>query len=252
MGLTMKSGTNFRQKLSKAAFIGLLFAIIAAFLAIMAGTGSRLQWWHFGTGFTLLKWGVYIALAALVLAVAGVLAGGKRVWRVALAAMSLSVTLITVPAWWLNKARSVPAIHDITTDTQNPPQFDAGLALRQNAANSVEYAGEEIASQQRAAYPDIQPVVTSVSPQAAYDAALEVAQKLGWDIVGQSPQQGRIEAVDTTFWFGFKDDVVIRISPHDGGSHVDIRSVSRVGRSDVGANAARIRAFIRLFKERVN
>jgi uncharacterized protein (DUF1499 family) len=155
--------------------------------------------------------------------------------------------VVILPLSWLNTARSVPPIHDITTDTENPPQFDAILALRAEAPSSVEYGGESIASQQQEAYPEIQPILTDSSPDVAFTAALRAAHDLGWNIVAQKPQQGRIEAVDTTFWFGFKDDVVIRIKAREKGSRVDIRSVSRVGRSDVGTNARRIREFIQAF-----
>jgi uncharacterized protein (DUF1499 family) len=145
----------------------------------------------------------------------------------------------------------VPPIHDITTDTQNPPHFDAILPLRQNTPNSAQYGGESVAAQQRQAYPDIQPALLEASPEKAFDAALASARELGWKIVATDTQQGRIEATDTTLWFGFKDDVVIRISPNDGGSRVDMRSVSRVGRSDIGKNAERIRNFMEALRRRV-
>lgn len=141
-------------------------------------------------------------------------------------------------------------IHDITTDTENPPVFVSILALRKDAPNSATYGGPEIAAQQHAAYPDIRPLVSDLPPERAFERSRSVARQMGWDIVDENPAEGRIEATATTRWFGFKDDVVVRIAPAAGdGSRVDIRSVSRVGRSDVGTNARRIRTFLKKFAE---
>jgi len=141
-------------------------------------------------------------------------------------------------------------IHDITTDTENPPVFVSVLPLRKDAPNSAEYGGPEIAMKQRAAYPDIHPVEVGVRPMLAYEYALDAARRMGWQIVDGNPPEGRIEATATTRWFGFKDDVVIRIVPTAGnGSRLDIRSVSRVGLSDVGTNACRIRSFLKKFTD---
>jgi uncharacterized protein (DUF1499 family) len=143
------------------------------------------------------------------------------------------------------RARSVPPIHDISTDTEDPPQFVAVLPLRANAPNPPHYAGQDTAHEQRKAYPDIQPLVLAVPTQVAFNRARDVAQSLGWQIMGADAGAGRIEATATTLWFGFKDDVVIRVLPQGTtGSRIDVRSKSRVGRSDAGANALRIREFL--------
>jgi uncharacterized protein (DUF1499 family) len=150
-----------------------------------------------------------------------------------------------VPWNGLRTVRSLPFIHDITTDTVNPPTFVAVIPLRRDAPNPVEYPGEEVAVQQRAGYPDLATLEIDVPAGDAYERALAVAQDMGWEIVAAVREEGRIEATATTFWFGFKDDVVIRVEPNGSGrSRVDLRSKSRVGKSDVGANAARIRRFI--------
>ena len=155
-----------------------------------------------------------------------------------------------VPGNWYRIAKRVPMIHDITTDTENPPAFVSVLALRKDAPNSAIYGGPEIAAQQHAAYPDIRPLVSDIPPVHAYERARTVAHQMCWKIVDDNPAEGRIEATATTRWFGFKDDVVIRIVPSAGnGSRVDIRSVSRVGLSDVGTNTRRIRAFLKKFAE---
>ena len=119
------------------------------------------------------------------------------------------------------------------------------LPLRKDATNSADYGGPEIAAQQHAAYSDIQPLILSIPSQQAFSQALQAAEAMGWAIVATNPADGRIEATDTTFWFGFKDDIVVRIQAQGDGSRVDVRSVSRVGKSDVGTNAQRIRAYLR-------
>jgi uncharacterized protein (DUF1499 family) len=145
---------------------------------------------------------------------------------------------------WQRIARSVPPINDITTDTANPPVYVAVLPLRAGAPVSADYPGAETAAKQQSAYPDIRPVELNVAPDVAYARALDTARSFGWAIDATDAASGRIEATATTPWFGFQDDIVIRVSPTATGSRVDIRSHSRVGRSDLGTNAARIRAFI--------
>jgi uncharacterized protein (DUF1499 family) len=162
----------------------------------------------------------------------------------------ISLTVVWVPWRWLQIARSVPPIHDITTDTQNPPQFVAILPLRKDTTNPVEYGGPELAAQQRKGYPDLGPAILSVSPETAFERALLAAREMGWEIVDANSTEGRIEATDTTFWFGFKDDIVVCITRFEGGSQVDMRSVSRVGKSDLGTNAKRIRKFLARLKEK--
>ncbi|MBN4054077.1 DUF1499 domain-containing protein [Nitrospira defluvii] len=242
----------FRRPVSRCARGGVSMTVLASFIAMLAGLGSRWGWWHFGTGFMILKWGVYVGLAAAAVSLVGCLfarPGGPRrgfVWAVL--GLLTSLAVVGVPWSWLQDARRVPPIHDITTDTDNPPGFVAILPLRRNAPNPAEYGGPEIAAQQRAAYPDVQPVTLNVPPDQAFERALTAARARGWEIVEANSTAGRIEATDTTLWFGFKDDVVIRITPGDGGSRIDVRSVSRVGRSDAGTNARRIQNFLHQLK----
>ena len=149
-----------------------------------------------------------------------------------------------VPWSWKHTASQVPPIHDISTDLVAPPAFVAILPLRRDAPNPATYGGPEIAAQQRAAYPDLTSLVLARPTDRVFAQALDVIDCMGWELVDASMPEWRIEATDTTFWFGFKDDVVIRILPSNGGSRIDARSVSRVGRSDVGSNAERIHAFL--------
>jgi uncharacterized protein (DUF1499 family) len=171
-------------------------------------------------------------------------------FTLALVGILLGLVSAVVPLKWYQSAKSLPVIHDITTDMEDPPRFVAILPLRANAANLAEYGGEEIAAQQKSAYPTIVPKVLDDPPSEAFRKALNAAIGLGWQVVAADMTAGRIEATDTTLWFGFKDDIVIRIRQNGPGSRVDLRSVSRVGKSDVGTNAKRIQKFLdRLAKE---
>ena len=140
----------------------------------------------------------------------------------------------------------VPAIHNISTDTVDPPQFEAAIAQRGDNSNPLEYT-KDVAAIQEQAYPELGSHFSELSKDAAFDRALARASEMNWEVYAQDRDAGRIEAVETTFWFGFKDDIVIRVRAHGPGSRIDLRSVSRVGRSDLGANAARIRNFLAEF-----
>jgi len=198
---------------------------------------------------TLLRWGGYGAIAAAIVSLAGLVATLTRPREarrgILLAAISLlaGVVLIGIPGRF-RLGPPKPPIHDITTDMQEPPEYVAVLPLRVNVPNTTEYGGEKIASQQRAAYPDLQPLILNVPPPQAFDRALATVREMGWELVAADATAGRIEATDTTFWFGFKDDVVIRVRAADRGSRVDVRSLSRVGGGDAGTNAKRIRAYL--------
>jgi uncharacterized protein (DUF1499 family) len=148
---------------------------------------------------------------------------------------------------WLLKQMApwIPPIHDITTDTDNPPAFAAVLPLRKPTSNPAEYGGPGIAAQQQALYPDIRPLVLKKPFDQAFAQALNAAQKMGWALVAVDANAGRIEATDTTRWLRFKDDIVIRVTRQGEDSRVDVRSMSRIGKSDFGTNARRIREYLR-------
>lgn len=237
------------RRAAPLAYAGACIALAAALVEVSSGPGSRLGLWHFRTGFGMLQWAAYGGLLAVLVSAAGGLLALRRrqVKYLLLAFIGLAVggTAAAVPISWKLHAGRVPAIHDITTDINRPPAFVAVLPLRKDAPNPAEYGGGEIAIQQREAYPDISTVILNLPSDQAFRRALEVARAMGWEVVADVPAEGRIEATDTTFWFGFKDDIVIRITPADQRSLLDIRSVSRVGKSDAGTNAARIREFMR-------
>jgi len=225
-----------------------LAAVLAILMLALAGPGVKLGLWTFRTGFHVLQWAAYLGLAVLVVALVQLLVPA---WRARsplplLTAMVLGLVSAGIPWYWRHRAEQVPPIHDITTDVVNPPEFVAVLPLRANAPNPATYGGKEVADAQQKAYPDIRPLVLSTTPpEEAYARALAAVRAEGWDLVGADSTAGRIEATATTGWFGFKDDVVVRVQPEDGGSRVDVRSVSRVGGSDVGTNAQRIRGYLR-------
>ena len=231
----------------KPAHLALLLGVIAALLLAAAGPGTRLALWEFGTGFQLMRWAAYAGLAAAALAVAMLLVPRTRqAGLVALvAALVLGLGTAFVPWNALRQARALPPIHDITTDTGRPPQFVAILPLRAAAPNPAAYGGPDVARAQAGAYPDLRTHRMDAAPADAFKRALQAARGMGWEIVAADAAAGRIEATDTTFWFGFKDDAVIRVEADGAGSRVDVRSVSRVGVGDVGANAKRIRAYLR-------
>lgn len=230
-----------------------LIALLALFLLIVAGPGTRMEFWDFRFGFALMRWAVYLGAAAAGLALVLLLVPRARRGRAGalLLSLVLGAGAAAVPAWQLMQVRSLPMIHDITTDFVDPPAFDAILPLRADAPNPPEHQGEEVARQQRKAYPDILPLLTATHPAVTFEHALEAAQSLGWAIVAAEPERGTIEATDTTFWFGFQDDVVIRILAEPDGSRVDLRSKSRVGLSDVGTNAQRVRRFMQRLEDRL-
>jgi uncharacterized protein (DUF1499 family) len=221
-------------------------AVVCAGAGLGAGLGTRVGLWHFKTGFLILTWAAYGALIAALLGLISLVvnrSSGKAVFF-AVATIALAILVAGIPWQMKQRAQHVPMIHDITTDTETPPPFVAILPLRRDAPNSPEYGGEAVATQQLKAYPDVRPLTLTVPPDAAFEQALRTARELGWDIVESRPDQGRIEATDTTLWFGFKDDIVVRVTGRDSGSRIDVRSVSRVGKSDIGTNATRIRNYL--------
>lgn len=244
----MSNSASRNFTVSVIATTGLGLAVLTAVTVILAGLGSRWGWWHFRIGFILLQWGFYLGLAAAAVSFAGIVAawsgGSGRVLVSAIAGLVIALVIMDDLWQWKQTAIRVPPIHDITTDTENPPKFVAILPLRADAPNPADYGGPEIAAQQRAGYPKLGPLILPSPPGQAFERALAAARDMGWEIVASSPSDRRIEATDTTFWFGFKDDIVVRIRPTEGGSRIDVRSVSRVGRSDVGTNAKRIQKFL--------
>lgn len=240
---------------STLAVIGCFLALAAGAAAAVAGPLYRFEVLPLRDAFDLLRWAAYGGLGAAALSLIGLVrarpGAPRRGMAAALIGLGAGLAVFWIPFSHQQTARQVPAIHDITTDTGNPPEFRAVKRLRPEGANSLDYPGSRLARQQRQAYPDIQPAEFEAPRGRAFDAALNAAREMGWRIVDNDRGEGRIEAVATTFWFGFKDDVVVRVTGSADGSRVDVRSVSRIGVSDVGKNAARIRAYLAALKSRL-
>lgn len=232
---------------------GFIIALLAGLAAILSGPGTNYGLWNYRTGISVLRWAAYGGTAAAALSLIGLIASLRiaivRGFLWALLGVVIGGFLAGLMLHWKGVAESVPRIHDITTDTESPPEFVSILRLLKSEENSPVYGGAEVAALQRKAYPDIVPLALPVPRDQAFERALVVARRLRWQIIDADKNAGHIEAVATTFWFGFKDDVVIRLRQRDSGSRVDIRSESRVGVSDLGKNAERIRKFLRAMKE---
>ncbi len=235
--------------------IGTVFALscligtmVFAVTLVLAGFGTHAGWWGFRRGLAVLRWSAYAEAALVVISLSACIVSLYRKSSSSLilsvVAFVIGVAAVSQPVRMWMAFRTVPMIHDITTDTENPPSFDAVLRLRKDAQNPAAYGGTEVAAQQHKAYPDIAPLFLEASADIVFERSLSIAKKLGWEIVHADAGLGIIEATDTTFWFRFKDDVVVRITAEGNTSRVDIRSLSRVGKSDVGTNAGRIRTFL--------
>ncbi|TVS08518.1 MAG: DUF1499 domain-containing protein [Gammaproteobacteria bacterium] len=231
----------------------LIGGVLAALLLVLAPIGYRLGVLGVQAAVLMLP-GMGAALGVLVLlfALAGIVITLRRGLireRVPLVVGGvLALVVVANMGAWFMRANSVPPIHDISTDPVDPPRFVAVVELRGPGTNPLDYDSEALAAVTREAYPFVQPVHSSLSPSDAFVRSLAIVEDFGWETVAVDPP-GHIEATATTRLYGFKDDVVIRIGPDGSGSRIDLRSVSRVGQSDLGANAGRISAFIVAFGE---
>ena len=238
---------------SKLSSISLLTGVVAAIGLVFSGYGYQWGWWELGTAFTwIIPGSAILGLIATGLAVTYWFAqresGGSGTQK-AVIGLLLGIVVIGTVGYWFNEAMQYPPIHDITTDIEDPPTFKNIVALRADAPNDTTYGDQEKADIQRKHYPDMKPVVLDMSYEKAFDKAVSAAQEMPWEqIVTTDQQSGRIEAVDQLPWFGFKDDIVIRLDTVGTGSktQIDVRSVSRIGRGDIGVNAQRIRDYIEI------
>jgi uncharacterized protein (DUF1499 family) len=199
--------------------IALAAALLGALVAAASGPAVRTGLASFTVGILMLPAAGLLGFAAALLALLALWRGG-RVGR-ALTALVVGLAIAAIPAGAYVQARSVPRINDISTDPQ------------------------EQSEESRRAYPDIQPLRLKVAPNIAFERAKGAIEESGWQLVREDASAGRLEAVATTFWFGFKDDVIVRVAADGGGSRVDVRSKSRVGKGDLGTNAQRIRTYLR-------
>ena len=215
--------------------ITLMLAVLAVLLLAISGPGTRADLWPFRVGFGMFAGALLVGLAAAGAAIVGLVLPRQRAHSgpLLIAALMLGAASAAVPLDYVRRVKTLPYINDITTDTDRPPQFSLPKTYEVHFAEF-----------QRRRYPNVRPLELPLPPRQAFARAAEAARGHGWEITVLDESAGRIEAVVTTRWFGFKDDVVIRITPAGAASRVDMRSKSRVGRSDVGTNAHRIEEFL--------
>lgn len=245
-----------RPKTSFWALSSIGFGILAALLLLGAGYGYQWDLWGLGIAFT---WIIPAGAVAGLISFSLALIFGFSKWRnpdkkgtaTALAGLVLSLAVLGTVGYWFNEVQKYPPIHDISTDIENPPEFRGIVPLRANVPNDTTYGDREKAKTQRESYPAIQPLYLDLSYSEAFSRALEAAKQMPWEkIVTSDRKRGLIEAVDELPWFGFKDDVVIRVDTAEtsGRSRIDVRSVSRIGKGDIGVNAHRIRNYLETIK----
>ena len=230
------------------ALLGFVVAVGCVLTALGAGLGYRFGWWHYRAGIAALAYVFWVAagtaaLCAVAVVLAALLANARRALVMALAGLAIAGVTAWVPYDLRMTANRLPPIHDITTDLADPPKFVRVAALRKPDDHPVAYDGPKVAEQQKNAYPDLAPLVLKAPRDKVFAAAQAALASMGLELVEADAAQGRIEATATSFLFGFKDDVVVRIAGDAGMTKVDVRSKSRVGRNDFGVNAKRIRAF---------
>lgn len=199
-----------------------------------------------------------IAGLSILLAFAGFVAiwqSGARGLGAILVALLIDVLILAYPGYLAVQHHRLPPIHDITTDSIDPPKFETLARLRVGSGtNTAVYAGLYSAEQQRETWPDIETVQLDLPPQRAYDIVLQIITKQKWRVVdARAPQpprfEGKIEAVARTLIMGFREDVAVRVLPDADGSRIDLRSSSRHFESDLGSNAARITKLIKAIND---
>ena len=224
---------------------GAVLAALAAAALLLSGPGTRWGWWDFKVG--LLLFAAAFVAGLLALLISGIAWIRRRPNPTAAIAAIAGLLIALLPLTQIIGARGKPGIHDISTDLADPPRFSAVLPLRADTPNGApDQIDAATAAAQRAAYPDISTLDLPVTKDVAFAKAVEAAKTMQWEIVSLRPEDGVIEATATTAWFGFRDDIAVRIRPAGSHSRIDVRSTSRVGRGDAGKNAERVRRYLRL------
>lgn len=258
---------------SKLVGLALMLSILAPiwFMGAALGVKFGLWPWRTGLGVLIVQWGPRLLIASAVVAaialVVVLIRKPRRGWQAAVIALLIPVMGLAYMGWVRAQAADIPPIHDVATDIVDPPApSDRLLALRAaDQANPVldmtvplmqteTYEGPRFAAfGERSlgqigqeAYPALRTLEVGVAPEPAFAAARKAALDMGWALVAENEAGGMIEATAETFWFGFKDDVIIRVRPANAGdgSRIDVRSISRVGLGDLGANARRIERYL--------
>lgn len=274
VGPAVKVAGAKRRRLRKILLtLSLALTLLGPLIFMLAGVGSKLGlWsWQFGLGTLTAKLGPVVLIAGGFISLLALIAAFAVTPRkgIFIAALGLIVPLLAFGKLGQTQATvaELPFIHDVTTDTQDPPVFGDVVMAERGAVegvNTADYIGKKapvtaadgskseklVAALQTQAYPDIRPLVLNQSRDVVFGEALATAKAIGWDIKEENLKAGRIDATDTTFWYGFEDDITIRLRASEGGGTiVDVRSLSRVGGSDIGKNAARVGDFLQRLSE---
>ncbi|MCG8503055.1 MAG: DUF1499 domain-containing protein [Sphingomonadales bacterium] len=250
----MAEGTTVASKRGWqiVAPLGFGAGLIALFTLIVAGPGHAAGLWHYSVSFILMRYAFFLGAAGGIVALLGVIItwrGDRKRRTMAVIGLVAGIATVLAIYSWRAKARSLPFIHDITTSVDDPPAFTViPPRVYTERELGILPPPEKQKEMIRDAYGDLETLLVDTDVAETTALAAEAARELGWEIAANDPAAGRLEATDTTFWFGFKDDIVVRIRAAEGGSAVDVRSVSRVGISDIGKNAERIRSFIATFQ----
>ncbi len=252
---TGASGTRCTFPARRLATLAVILAAGGALAGLVAALGSGAELWSFRPAFTVLRWAFFTAAAGGVLALVALLWGlmsRAHATALSLAALVFAVGYCGYVASWVRVASAAPAIHDVTTDLADPPQFRA-LPVRADNLETIPDLDdpalaalppvERLHEVQRRRYPELTSIRLPVAPDRALAMVADRMAARGWAIAARDPQAGTVEATATVSLFRFRDDIVARVRPAPGGSVVDLRSVSRVGTSDLGVNAGRVRDF---------
>ncbi len=240
---------NSRGSLNKIVVVAFLLIVISVLAAMTAPLGSRFGYWDFDAAVLILTWAAYTGGISAVVCLIGTFVArpgnGRRGFFISLLGLAIIIPTILYLMHWKDAKNTFPPIQDITTNTENPPEF-------WTAPNARVYGGPGVAAYQMEAYPDIQPLLLALPAEKVFDLVVEVIEQKGWELLEPNRKEMHIEATESTFWFGFSDDVVIHITATDAGnSWVDMRSTSRFGGGgDAGTNANRIRSFFAALKSR--
>ncbi len=241
------------EKKSPGSVLVFYLALVNLLIIIVAISGRMLLGWSpinaFYPFFYAAQFGLLLAVLSVLQILYALWRKNQRLKRYAL--LSLAAGLLPLLGGVLAVGISgfkAPMIHDISTDTQDPPVFSIIASLRSAEENSVDYSGAAVASLQQQGYPEITTLSSGLSPEQAFARAEKSVASLGWTLVLADEDALRLEAYETSKIFGFIDDVSIRITGKNGGSLVDVRSASRIGEGDLGANAERIRRFFESFQ----
>ena len=244
----MTESTSRRKRLALAS---LILGFLGILLPIIGAVGTRVGLWGFDIGLFMTPAGLVLALVGFLIGVLALLRLRKLGERLVLAAHGAGLSLLVVLylGSMLVTVFSVPPIHNVSTDIEDPPQFTHAQSLRAEHQNSLDYDSEVIGPIQREGYPEIKPLVMELAPDEMFGRVKRVLLDMGMEVTREDPAQGEMEAVATTFWFGFKDDLIVRLREVEEGTRLDLRSVSRVGLVDIGANADRIMEVIKRVEE---